>query len=114
MGPVDRRDPNKTPRLSVRNLGYVFLATMIGSLGTHMIDVIAVKGKVDDIQREQQLNTESRMRWENFEQHELPQIRDMSSSMWTVNKRLCHILFVMGERDPECREVIGRDPEKVQ
>lgn len=107
MGPIDRldrRDPSKTPRLSVRNLGYVFFAALIGSLGTHMVDVLAVKGRVDDLQKAEQADNEARMRWENFENYELPAIRDMSSSMWTVNKRLCHILYVMGEKDPECRE----------
>lgn len=93
---------HESPRLSARNLGYVFMAALMSSLGTHYMDVVIVKARVDE-------NTEARRRFEAFEAQDLPQLRELNTSIWLMNKRLCAYLVSHGESDPECSKDLWKE-----
>jgi len=92
-----------------RATSQLFIA-LVAALGTHYLDVIAVKDRVDNIRTEQILNSkwriESQQRWERFDKNDLPTILH---GQWLLNKRLCRLLAAQKQADEECNQVLWRE-----
>jgi len=78
-----------------------------------MLDVIAVRDKVEQIHQEQLLNSA----WRVAGGAELELIKQRENSIvhgqWMLNKRLCAFLISHGDGDAECSAMLWEDKENV-
>lgn len=85
------------------------LLTLVAALGTHLLDVIAVKDRVESIRIEQIENTKFRI----TSGEEIKQLREQNLTIihgqWVINKRLCVFLVAHGEGDAECTSALWED-----
>lgn len=91
------------------------LLAAVAAFGTHLVDIVAVKDRVDNIRAEQIENSAwrvtSKAELDKIEGVELP---SLLQGQWYLNLRLCKYLVTHGEADKECTSELYKDWESKQ
>jgi hypothetical protein len=90
------------------------LLAFVAALGTHYLDVLAVRDRVENIRAEQIENT----KWRIESQVHIKQIDENQQSLlngqYLLNKRLCRFLVEHGAADKECTSALYMEEQTTK